>query len=64
MLGEATPEDSPVGLKSLTQLRLSQLEPPPPLEAKSPKGASSEWFPYLGANAFSGLRQAICTRVT
>lgn len=30
MLGEATPEDSPVGLKSLTQPRLSQLEPPPP----------------------------------
>lgn len=28
MLGETTPEDSPVGLKSLTQPRLSQLELP------------------------------------
>lgn len=38
MLGEATPEDSPVGLKSLTQPRLSQLEPPPPIGSKEPKG--------------------------
>lgn len=61
MLGETVPEDSPVGLR----YRSSQdpLGQNLPLEAKNPKGASSGWLPCLGANTFSGLRQAICVRV-